>query len=90
MKKKNAERKRTRRVCVCAFLFTLGVMAFAVGLYTVDVASGQTLHGSGYRPFEGVTISAAWLPPRLQVLWNLFSGEFYLENNAFALGNQRS
>ncbi len=89
MKQDKNQQKRTRRACVCAFLSTLGIAAFAAGVYTVDCVSGQTLHGIGYRPFETVTVSAQWLPPRLQVLWTLLSGEFYLESSTFALGNHR-
>lgn len=70
------QRKRTRRIGVCAFVLTMGVIAFVGGLYTVDTVTGRTLHGAAYRP-SLTAPSTVWLPPRVHTIWELLSGDAY-------------
>lgn len=76
---KKEQKKRTRRAGVCAFVITLGLLVFAIGMYTVDAVSGRTLHGSDYRTDIEVTAAIAWLPSRMQVVWKVITGAYYVD-----------
>lgn len=74
MKRRDPDKKRTRRACVCAFLLSLCLLFMGMGLLIADHTSGRVLFGSDYQTaLPAAELSLRWLPARLQLLWELLN-----------------
>ncbi len=75
MKKKNPQKKRTRRLCAYAFLLSLCALLTGLAFLIADQTNGQVLFGGDYRtPLPTVELPLWLLPARWRILWELLQG----------------